>query len=501
MQAINQNYGSKVQPTQSNVNFNQINNQAYSINENNMNMDQNDFGGAPSGAAYGAGAAQMSGMNAARGAMPSYGFGNQQRDALQRGSLIAMKASKSDNAETSANETTDIEVSEEKVEEKKGGLPKFKPLYAYFVLAIVLVCRILVQWHRKGFTYAYGYTGLGEAAGNPIFEISASYPELATWYGLLAGLVYTLPYASFGLIAGKISDQVNRKWYLGIVIILASLTMGISGFVNSFAVLAIMRVFHGMFNSASNPLSFSLITDYFPPDKRATANSIIQAGNYIGVGVSSLSILLISQFGWRVCYGVMGGAGILFGLATMLLVKEPERGRYLDEATKQKEKEKKEQAEAEALKNKGKNPIVGFFENISIVFSLPTARNVLIASSLRNFGGMCISSFLPVFFGKVFPAFKAEYALLNAAALSICGLVASLGGGILADKFESKSYWTKSIICMFGCALSVPLIAMGTLQSTNFYLGVACYALKVLVSGTYSGPAITMIQNTSPLSQ
>lgn len=112
-----------------------------------------------------------------------------------------------------------------------------------------------------------------------------------------------------------------------------------------------------------------------------------------------------------------------------------------------------------------------------------------------------MSSFLPVFFGKNFPAFKAEYALLNAAALSICGFVASLSGGILADKFEKKSYWTKAIICMFGCAISVPLIALGTLSTANFYLSVACYALKVLFSGTYSGPAITMIQNTSPQSQ
>jgi MFS family permease len=114
---------------------------------------------------------------------------------------------------------------------------------------------------------------------------------------------------------------------------------------------------------------------------------------------------------------------------------------------------------------------------------------------------MVVSSFLPVFFGKVFPAFKAEYAILNAAALSICGLLASLGGGIIADKFEKKSYMTKAWLCISGCLLSAPLIALGTLQSENFYLGVLCYAIKVLVSGTYSGPAITMIQNTSPADQ
>ena len=494
----------------SGVNFNQLGNQQVSINENNFKMEQATpgvGGGAYSGA-----------MARGIGGGPQYGFNNMQNQANARGSLIVMRAAKNDGVEASGDENkdtagndTDIEVTPnekaelvkagETEEKNADGVAKFKPVYAYFVLFMALFCRIMVQWHRKGITYAYGYTGLGEFAGNPIYEISSAYPQLKNWYGLLAGVVYTIPYAGFGLVVGKLSDTANRKLWLGIMVILASLTMGISGFVNSFAVLAIMRVFHGAFNSATNPLSFSLVSDYFPPDRRATANSIIQAGNYIGVGASSLSIILISSFGWRVAYGVMAALGMVGGLATMLFVREPERGRFLDNETKKKEAEKKKKAEEEAAKNKGKNPIKAFFENIGLVFSLPCARNTLIASSLRNFGGMCVSSFLPVFFGKVFPAFKAEYALLNAAALSICGLLASIGGGVIADKFEKKSYMTKAFLCIFGCLLSVPLIALGTLQDSNFYLGVACYALKVLVSGTYSGPAITMIQNTSPASQ
>lgn len=147
------------------------------------------------------------------------------------------------------------------------------------------------------------------------------------------------------------------------------------------------------------------------------------------------------------------------------------------------------------------NPIKAFLKNISVVFKLPCSRNVLIASSLRNFGGIIIAAYLPVFFGKNFPTFKAEYALLNAAAVSICGMVASISGGLIADKYEAKSYMTKAWICIVGCALSLPLVALGTLSTSNFYLSVLCYALKVLVSGTYSGPAITMIQNTAPLSQ
>jgi len=142
-----------------------------------------------------------------------------------------------------------------------------------------------------------------------------------------------------------------------------------------------------------------------------------------------------------------------------------------------------------------------FAKNLGTVFTLPTAKNVLLASSLRNFGGIIVSSYLPVFFLRNYPAFKAEYAMLNALAQFVCGMTASLGGGILADKFEKKSYWTKSLICMTGCALAFPLIALGTLTTGNFYLSMLSQALMLLVSGTYSGPAITMIQNTAPQDQ
>lgn len=178
------------------------------------------------------------------------------------------------------------------VEEKKK--PEFKPVYAYFVLFLILMCRIMVQWHRSSLSYAYGYTGVGLLAGNPTYEISKFIPELDKYYGIFTGLVYTVPYALFGLVAGQISDKVNRKLFLGIVIILASLSMGLTGFGATIGILGAMRVVGGMLNASSNPLSFSLVTDYFPPENRATANSLIQAGNYVGVGFSSLTILLIT---------------------------------------------------------------------------------------------------------------------------------------------------------------------------------------------------------------
>ena len=94
--------------------------------------------------------------------------------------------------------------------------------------------------------------------------------------------------------------------------------------------------------------------------------------------------------------------------------------------------------------------MIAFFKNMGEVFKLPCTRNVLLGGFLRNFAGCIITYYLPVFFGKNYPEMKSTYSLVNAAILSGGGILASLVSGILADKLESKSYWSKGIICMVG---------------------------------------------------
>ena len=129
--------------------------------------------------------------------------------------------------------------------------------------------------------------------GNPVFEISTAYPELAGSFGFLTGFAYTIPFAFCGLFFGGLTDKVNRKWMISIFMALSAVSMGAAGFMDSFMILAGSRFLLGLISSVFNPMSFSLLTDYFPADKRATANSIVQSGNYIGWGLSSISIMAI----------------------------------------------------------------------------------------------------------------------------------------------------------------------------------------------------------------
>lgn len=161
------------------------------------------------------------------------------------------------------------------------------------------------------------------------YEIGAAYPQLEGYYGLLSGLAYTLPYSIFTLIFGSLTNKVNRKMLLAFSLAGGACTQFASGFFDSFYVLCAARMLHGAFNSASSPLTYSLVADYVPPERRATANAFLGTAVYTGISLSSLSILLIKHTGWRRVYYFMASVGIAASLITAFFVKEPKKGQKM----------------------------------------------------------------------------------------------------------------------------------------------------------------------------
>ena len=126
----------------------------------------------------------------------------------------------------------------------------------------------------------------------------------------------------------------------------------------------------------------------------------------------------------------------------------------------------------------------------------PICANVFAAGFLRSIGSTIVTAYVPVFFGRCFPAFKAKYAFLNAIALTTCGFSSALLGGIISDRYEKKSYMTKAWIVMIGNFLSVPLVAFAC-YTQSFYLALLAFTAKIFISGSYYAPAITMMQNST----
>lgn len=134
---------------------------------------------------------------------------------------------------------------------------------------------------------------------------------------------------------------------------------------------------------------------------------------------------------------------------------------------------------------------------MTLVLKQPTTRWVTLASMMRVLGSVAVSTYLPIFFLKVYPSYKDQFAVVNALSLAIGGFFASIAGGYLSDKLENKSLMAKSLICMTSSFLAFPLTAACCLIQTNFWLSLSMITLKTVVSAGFSAPAISMMQNTT----
>ena len=187
---------------------------------------------------------------------------------------------------------------------------------------IILMISISNQWQRFSLAYAANHK-IGEG-DDSYYQIEKEYPDLKTQFGLINGTLFLIPYSVFGLVSGQWTDGIKRKTVaVGIVCMLWSATTFAMGYFESYSVFIGCRVLLGVFESFFNPLAYSLIRDYFPASQRATANSIFASGVYTGQGASSLSILLISNYGWRNDFLITGSIGMILGVLPILILKEP----------------------------------------------------------------------------------------------------------------------------------------------------------------------------------
>jgi MFS family permease len=114
------------------------------------------------------------------------------------------------------------------------------------------------------------------------------------YYGFLVGMAYTLPNSIAGLYAGALTKTGNRKAMMLMVITALSLCSLLTGTIDSFELLVVLRILHGSLSSAVNPLGYSLLAETVPKETKNFAYSIFQAANYAGLSLSSLSILLVT---------------------------------------------------------------------------------------------------------------------------------------------------------------------------------------------------------------
>jgi len=131
--------------------------------------------------------------------------------------------------------------------------------------------------------------------------------------GLLLSAFF-LTYASFQLlsIAGWLVDRFNVCWVLGAGLLLwsgATVFPEWPGLRNHFR----LRLLLGIGESVAYPAYSRILVNHFPEYHRGFANALIDAATKAGPAVGTLlGGLLMSRYGWRPFFIVLGVAGMIW---------------------------------------------------------------------------------------------------------------------------------------------------------------------------------------------
>ncbi len=161
-----------------------------------------------------------------------------------------------------------------------------------------------------------------------------------TQMSLLQGFSFAVFYTLFGIPLGRLADSRSRRVIIIVGITFWSIMTAGCGLVQRYWQLMVMRMGVGVGEASLSPSAYSLISDYFRPEKRATALSVYGMGIYIGMGVATILSGLVAEFTsspesivlplvgslrpWQTVFFIVGLPGVLVALL-MTSVREPIR--------------------------------------------------------------------------------------------------------------------------------------------------------------------------------
>lgn len=211
--------------------------------------------------------------------------------------------------------------------------PYPRPRVAWYALFVLTLCYMLAYVDRQIVA----------------FLIDPMKRELSitdTQIGML-GIWFALFYTVFGMLCGYLADRYNRRTIIAIGVFFWSITTALGSIVRNYTALAFARMGVGLGEATMNPCAFSMISDYFPKDRLATALSVYMMGIQLGSGLALIiggaAVHAISQMppvdvpglgvlsAWRLTFLAVGIPGLLFVLLVMT-VKEPIRRNVIRDA-------------------------------------------------------------------------------------------------------------------------------------------------------------------------
>lgn len=304
--------------------------------------------------------------------------------------------------------------------------------------------------------------------------------------GALTGLSFALFYTTLSLPIARLADRANRRNIIALSLFVWSGMTALSGLARNYAMLVLFRIGVAVGEAGSIPASQSIIADYFPPHRRATALAIwglsLPVGLMAGYGVTGR---LAQVFDWRVVFAMVGGAGVLLTPFVIWLTREPPRGRF-DPPVPTTPAGQGEPAPAESV--------------MAVLRELAgkrVLRFLMIAAAFHGFTQYSLMNWTVPFYVRLHGMSLAEVGAYMALASGLGGAIGMFTGGTLADYLglRDESWRVRVIGLSF---LGTVAAALGQLLvrdlSVSLAFGFVCATLQI----AYYGPIVAVVQALVP---
>ena len=292
----------------------------------------------------------------------------------------------------------------------------------------------------------------------------------------LMGVAFTVLNIGVGLVVARFAERTRRLTLISVGTLLWSAATAACGLAASWVQLLVARMGVGLGEAIGLPSNQSVVSDYFPPNRRGLAISVLMLAPPIGAFIGFVGGGWIAQeFDWRFTFLIAAVPGIALGVLAWLFVAEPRRGQHDISAS---------------------DDVPPVSEVLRRLFVLRSGRNLVIGSALAAMLGFGLNYFFTSLMIRKFELGLAEAGLYAGLIASLPAALSVLGSGWLADRLSAKTpaaYALIPALCLLvGGPLyvlaitreSLPLL-LGLISVTTFltfgYLGVTYAALQNLM--------------------
>ncbi|MFL2494324.1 MAG: MFS transporter [Porticoccaceae bacterium] len=302
-----------------------------------------------------------------------------------------------------------------------------------------------------------------------------------TEYGLLTGLVFLIFYSVAGLYMGMLADTVNRTRLISFGVTLWSALTAASGLAWNFVSMAIPRMFIGVGESILTPSAMSLLADRFPQSRLGFAAGFYYIGAPLGAGGSFLLAGYLGPIiGWRNCFYLLGGIGIVLA-AIVFFVRETPRRHLLN---------------SEDQKN---TPSIKKIAKIAMT-AIPKSPALMAAMA----GAMLLHVFIgagyfdQLWFVQERGFDRDEIAKLTGMMGLSGGLIGTFVGGVGSDWFTQKTGYGRLVFLFFVLLFCAPfMIAYRLAPGDSIWIPIGLF-LGMFQIGSFFGPFFASIQGLIP---